>query len=121
MWRIGDPVFDQMLAGEASASMITDETLAAMGMYLGMLSRWTPDEPVAPTLLVKAGDPIPGLAWVGDWSATWTLRHSAVEVPGSHLTILEDHTDTTAWVVEDWLVRHSNRIEVRQRVRRFRW
>ena len=75
-----------------------------------MLSTWTPDEPVAPTLLVKASDPIPGLTSIGDWTASWSLRHAAVEVPGSHLTILEDHADTTARVVEDWLVRHPRRV-----------
>lgn len=93
----------------------------AMGMYLGMLSTWTPDEPVAPTLLVRAGDPIPGIPWIGDWRATWALRDAAIKVPGSHLTILEDHSATTARVVEDWLVRHPHRIETRQRFRRFLW
>jgi surfactin synthase thioesterase subunit len=119
MWRIADPVFDRMLAGEAPESLVTDETLTAMGMYLGMLSTWTPDEPVAPTLLVTAGDPMPGLASIGDWTATWKLRHSAVELPGSHFTILEDHSDTTARVVEEWLVRHPKRIEMRHRFWRF--
>jgi thioesterase domain-containing protein/acyl carrier protein len=118
MWKITDPVFDRMLAGEASAPAVNDETLTAMGAYLGMLSRWTPDEPVAPTLLVKAGDPIPGVARNGGWTATWTLRHTAVEIPGTHLTILEDHADTTARAVDEWLNRHPDSSERRGRLRR---
>jgi acyl transferase domain-containing protein/acyl carrier protein len=121
IWRIADPIFDRMLADEASESMVSDETLTAMGAYLGLLSRWAPEEPVAPTLLVKAGDPIPGVTGLGDWTATWVSRSAAVELPGSHLTILEDHADTTARVVDDWLNRHPRSREPRQRFRRFRW
>ena len=117
MWGIADPVFERMLAGEGSESMVSDETLTAMGAYLGLLSRWTPDEPVAPTLLVKAGDPLPGVPRHGDWTASWSLRHAAVEVPGTHLTIIEDHADTTARVVEDWLVRQPQIIKRRRRLR----
>ena len=89
----------------------------AMGVYLGMLSRWTPDEPVAPTLLVKARDPVPGLIRYGDWTASWSSRHAAVELPGSHLTILEDHADTTAQLVDDWLVHHPEGTRRRRRLR----
>jgi surfactin synthase thioesterase subunit len=117
MWRIADPVFKRMLAGEASESIVTEETLMAMGVYLGMLSRWTPDEPVAPTLLVKARDPVPGLIRYGDWTASWSSRHAAVELPGSHLTILEDHADTTAQLVDDWLVHHPEGTRRRRRLR----
>jgi acyl transferase domain-containing protein/D-arabinose 1-dehydrogenase-like Zn-dependent alcohol dehydrogenase/acyl carrier protein len=118
MWRIADPVFDRMLAGEASHPAVSDETLTAMGAYLGMLSRWTPEAAVAPTLLVKARDPIRGIVRIGDWTATWTSRQSAVEVPGTHLTILEDHATTTARVVEEWLVRHPDSSQKRRRFRR---
>jgi thioesterase domain-containing protein/acyl carrier protein len=117
MWRITDPVFDRMLSGEAAAPAVNDETLTAMGAYLGMLSTWTPDEAAVPTLLVKASDPIPGVVRNDDSTATWTLRHTAVEIPGSHLTILEDHADTTALAVEEWLVRHPDSNERRGRLR----
>ena len=117
MWGIADPVFERMLAGDGPDSVVSDRTLTAMGAYLGMLSTWTPDEPVAPTLLVKATDPVPGLIRHGDWTASWSLRHAAVEVPGSHLTILEDHADTTVAVVDDWLVRQPRIIKRRRRLR----
>jgi thioesterase domain-containing protein len=116
MWRISDRVFERMLGGEAPTRAVNDETLTAMGAYLGLLSRWAPEEPVAPTLLVKAGDPVPGISRHGDWTATWALRHAAIEVPGNHLTILEDHADTTARVVDDWLDR--SRADPKRRRRR---
>jgi NAD(P)-dependent dehydrogenase (short-subunit alcohol dehydrogenase family)/thioesterase domain-containing protein/acyl carrier protein len=118
MWRVCDPVFDRMLTGEGSHPAVDEETLTAMGAYLGMLSRWTPDDMVAPTLLVTASDPMPGVLGNGDWKATWTARHMTVEVPGSHVTILEDHADTTARAVEEWLVRHPGSRARRGRFRR---
>jgi hypothetical protein len=108
MWRITEPVFDRMLAGAAASPAVGDETLSAMGAYLEMLREWTPDEPVAPTLLVKASDPIPGAIRTGDWTATWPLRDATCTVPGSHLTLLEDQADETARAVEAWLARHPN-------------
>jgi hypothetical protein len=115
VWRITDPVFDRMLASEGSHPAVGEETLSAMGAYLGLLSRWTPDEAVAPTLLVKAGDPMPGVDRNGDWKATWTRRDMAVEVPGSHLTVLEDDAETTARAIEEWLVRNPGRRQTRAR------
>jgi hypothetical protein len=99
---------------------VTDATLTAMGAYLGMLSTWVPGEVVAPTLLVRASDPMAGVDRNGDWQATWTLRHAAVEVPGTHLTILEERADATARTVEDWIGRASGPGETRRRLRRLR-
>ena len=118
MWRVTDPVFDRMLAGEGSHPAVSEDTLTAMGAYLGMLSRWTPDETVAPTLLVRASNPMPGIVQNGDWRATWTARHVSIEVPGSHLTIIEDHADSTARAIEEWLVRHPGSREKSKRFRR---
>jgi hypothetical protein len=105
-WPIADLVIDRMLAGDGSHPAVDDDRLTAMGAYLGMLSRWTPPTPVAPTLLIKASNPVPGAVRVGDWTATWPLRHATVDLPGTHLSILEDHVEATAGAVEDWLVRH---------------
>jgi hypothetical protein len=35
------------------------------------------------------------------------LRDAAVDLPGTHLSILEDHVETTARAVENWVVRHA--------------
>jgi hypothetical protein len=108
-WPIADVVIDRMLVGDGAHPAIDDDRLTAMGAYLAMLSRWAPPAPAAPTLLIKASDPVPGVVQVGDWTASWTQRDAAVVAPGTHLTILEDHVETTARAVEDWLDRHHGR------------
>jgi NAD(P)-dependent dehydrogenase (short-subunit alcohol dehydrogenase family)/thioesterase domain-containing protein/acyl carrier protein len=118
MWRVTDPVFDRMLAAEGSRSEITEDTLMAMGTYLGMLATWAPTQAVAPTLLVKASDPMPGVVDDGDWTATWTAHHTTVEVPGSHLTMLEEHADSTARAIEEWLLGRPRGGPRRGRMRR---
>jgi hypothetical protein len=120
VWRVSDPVFDRMLSSEGSHPAVSDDTLTAMGAYLGMLSSWTPDEAVAPTLLVKATDSMTGVDRNGDWQANWTPRHTHIEVSASHLTILEERADATAQAVEEWLARHAVSGERRKRSRRLR-
>jgi thioesterase domain-containing protein len=110
MWPIAQPVFDRMLAGDGEHPAVDDHRLMAMGTYLGLLSAWTPEEPVAPTLLVKAADPVPGAVRVGDWSATWPLSHAAIDLPGTHLTILEEDAETTARAIDDWLSRQPDSV-----------
>ncbi|MCW3050669.1 MAG: hypothetical protein JWO74_4953, partial [Solirubrobacterales bacterium] len=118
MWRLTDPVFDRMILAEGSGPEITEHTLMAMGTYLGMLATWAPTQAVAPTLLVKASDPMPGVVDDGDWTATWTAHHTTVEVPGSHLTMLEDHADSTARAIEEWLLGRPRGSPRRGRMRR---
>jgi NAD(P)-dependent dehydrogenase (short-subunit alcohol dehydrogenase family)/thioesterase domain-containing protein/acyl carrier protein len=108
MWPIAGPVFERMLEGDGEHPAVDDHRLTAMGAYLGLLSAWTPEPPVAPTLLVKAADPEPGVVRVGDWSASWPLRHAAIDLPGTHLTILSDHAQTTARAIDDWLTRQPS-------------
>ena len=105
MWRVAEPVFDRMLSGEGSHPAISDATVTAMGTYLSLLSSWTPTGAVAPTLLVRASDPVEGLPRIGDWMATWAAYDALADLPGSHLTLLEDDVETTAAAVEEWLVR----------------
>ena len=85
-----------------------------------MLSTWAPDEAVAPTLLVKATDSMTGVDRNGDWQANWTPRHTDVEIPGTHLTILEERADATARAIEEWLARNAVSGARRKRSRRLR-
>ena len=38
-----------------------------------------------------------------EWRADWPHSHEIIEVPGSHLTVLDDHAEMTARAIEDWL------------------
>jgi NAD(P)-dependent dehydrogenase (short-subunit alcohol dehydrogenase family) len=108
MWPIVDPIVERMLNGEGAHPAVDDHTLTAMGAYHGVLATFKPRQPVAPTLLVKAADPVPGVVRLSDWTASWSLRHAAIDVPGTHLSLLEDDAETTARAVEDWLARHPD-------------
>ncbi|QDQ16710.1 alpha/beta fold hydrolase [Streptomyces spectabilis] len=76
-------------------------TAMARYMFLGLL----PEEVAAPTLLVRAGEPL--MEWTKDydWRPSWKLEHSAVDVPGTHFTVMEEHSRSTARAVEEWLER----------------
>ncbi|WP_229926178.1 thioesterase domain-containing protein, partial [Streptomyces longispororuber] len=74
-------------------------TAMARYMFLGLL----PDAIEAPTLLVRASEPL--MEWTRDydWRPSWKLEHTAVDVPGTHFTVMEEHSRTTARAVEEWL------------------
>ncbi|GGV50875.1 type I polyketide synthase [Streptomyces spectabilis] len=76
-------------------------TAMARYMFLGLL----PEEVAAPTLLVRAGEPL--MEWTKDydWRPSWKLEHSTVDVPGTHFTVMEEHSRSTARAVEEWLER----------------
>ncbi|MFE9462047.1 type I polyketide synthase, partial [Streptomyces californicus] len=75
--------------------------LTAMGHYFGF--DWVPRPVDVPVLHVRAGDPMTGMPVEGRWQARWNLPHTAVDVPGDHFTMMEDHAPSTAGTVHDWL------------------
>ncbi|WP_425336818.1 type I polyketide synthase [Streptomyces profundus] len=81
--------------------------LTAMGAYQRLFAGWQPKPSTVPTLLVRAAQPLPGALPAqgpsAEWRAFWPLPHDAAEVPGDHFTVLEDHSESTAAAVADWL------------------
>uniref|UniRef100_A0AAU2VHU9 Type I polyketide synthase n=1 Tax=Streptomyces sp. NBC_00008 TaxID=2903610 RepID=A0AAU2VHU9_9ACTN len=88
-----------MLDKAAQFASAESDRLTAMAGYLERFSGWEPGEVSAPTLFVRAGDPLPGI----EAAATWSLPHTEVTLPGDHFTVLEEHARTTALAVHDWL------------------
>ncbi|NED84510.1 SDR family NAD(P)-dependent oxidoreductase [Streptomyces sp. SID11233] len=88
-----------MLDKAARFASAESDRLTAMAGYLERFSGWEPAELSAPTLFVRARDPLPGV----EAAATWRLPHTEVTVPGDHFTVLEEHARTTALAVHDWL------------------
>ncbi|MFF3171047.1 type I polyketide synthase [Streptomyces sp. NPDC057900] len=88
-----------MLDKAARFASAESDRLTAMAGYLERFSGWEPAELSAPTLFVRAGDPLPGI----EPAAGWTLPHTEVTVPGDHFTVLEEHSRTTALAVHEWL------------------
>ncbi|WP_243469292.1 type I polyketide synthase [Streptomyces cinnamoneus] len=95
-----------VLRRDGTYSSITDLTVTAMGGYNRIFAQWEAQPIGTRTLFLQAADPfaedlrdLPSEAW----RAQWNLPATLVEVPGDHFTVLEDHSETTARAVEDWL------------------
>ncbi|WP_190111378.1 type I polyketide synthase, partial [Streptomyces cinnamoneus] len=80
------------------------EQLTAMGRYIGLFDEWDAPSVTAPTLLVRAGEPMLRDAADGDGRAA-PPEHvdTVVEVAGNHYSMMEHHADTTAAAVQSWL------------------
>ncbi|AWS45587.1 type I polyketide synthase [Streptosporangium sp. 'caverna'] len=92
-----------MIEREDGYVPMDDTRLTAMGGYVRLFHGWQPTPIQAPTLLVRATEPMFGWSRDGDWRSSWTLPHSAVDTPGSHFSVMEEHAATTARVVDEWL------------------
>ena len=84
-----------------------DDRLTAMGAYMRLLSGWQAEEIAAQTLLVRASEPMPGHAQEDQWRSSWELFDDAVDVPGSHFTMMEEDAGTTAEAIDAWLTNIS--------------
>ncbi|MGW1956976.1 SDR family NAD(P)-dependent oxidoreductase [Streptomyces sp. NPDC001920] len=83
-----------------------DTALAAMGAYNRIFLGWEPEPVTTPTLLVRALRPTPAMAAsadADDWRTSWPSPHDVVDVPGDHVTMMQDHADTTASAVRAWI------------------
>ena len=96
--RIGGDILDRLSAAERS---YTNHLDPATTRVLGLL----PDAIEAPTLLVRASEPLMEWTREYDWRPSWKLEHTTVDVPGTHFTVMEEHSHTTARAVEEWLDR----------------
>jgi acyl transferase domain-containing protein/pimeloyl-ACP methyl ester carboxylesterase/aryl carrier-like protein len=96
-------VVGEMLVREGTYVSLNDTRLTAMAAYLQMLSEWRAVEIAAPTLLLRAAEEMPAASLDRDGRTSWRLFDVAVEIPGDHFTLMEDHADSTAGAVEDWL------------------
>ncbi|MFC4533136.1 type I polyketide synthase [Sphaerisporangium dianthi] len=85
----------------------SDASLTTMGGYGLVLAGWRPKPISAPTLMVRAAEPLRGTIVdpTGrlDWRPSWPLPHETTDVPGDHFTVLEEHSGTTVAAVRDWI------------------
>ncbi len=106
--RAFDGVQERLLAGISGTEGFLppdDHRLTAMGGYLRLLSEWTHTPVDAPTLLVRATDPLPAWRDGEGWRSTWDGAHTETEVPGDHFSMMEAEAAGTAAAVHDWLLR----------------
>jgi len=102
--HFGDSLADAFIERDHSLDVLSAPRLMAAAWYLYMFSVWVPPAPRAPTLLVRASEPMNEIdVPPEEWQVRWDLPHTAVDVPGNHFTIGEEHAGTTAQAVESWL------------------
>ncbi|MER5779950.1 SDR family NAD(P)-dependent oxidoreductase [Streptomyces sp. NPDC002039] len=97
---------------EKDFGRMTGTRLTAMSAYFDLFESWLPKEITTPTLLVRAtecfgiepGQPQPPAE---EWQAAWPLPHEAVDVPGTHYTMLEGNGEVTAAVIHEWLLKQQ--------------
>ncbi|WP_203794611.1 alpha/beta fold hydrolase [Actinoplanes derwentensis] len=92
-----------MIEREDGYVPMDDTRLTAMGGYVRLFHGWQPVPVKAPTLLVRAAEPMFGWSRDGDWRSSWTLPHSVADTPGNHFSVMEEHALTTARTVDTWL------------------
>ncbi|MEU2281909.1 type I polyketide synthase [Streptomyces sp. NPDC013178] len=83
-----------------------DTALAAMGAYNRIFLGWDPEPVATPTLLVRALRPTPAMAAsaeAGDWRTSWPSAHDVMDVPGDHLTMMQEHAETTVSAILSWI------------------
>ncbi|MGV9883828.1 type I polyketide synthase [Streptomyces sp. NPDC003006] len=88
-----------MLRRAARSSSADPHRLTAMAGYFELFADRKPARLAAPTLYLRARDPLPG----AEPAPPWSLAHAEVTVPGDHFTVLEAHAHTTALATHDWL------------------
>ncbi|NEB41123.1 type I polyketide synthase [Streptomyces sp. SID14515] len=95
------------LEDERKVGPMNDTRLTAMAGYFGLFADWRPRELTAPTLLVRASERAGTLEGPAvppeSWQAVWSLRHTAIDVPGDHFTLLMEHAEQTAAAIQGWL------------------
>ncbi|WP_405652623.1 type I polyketide synthase [Streptomyces sp. RK9] len=100
-----------------------DAYLTAMAHYAGLFQAWTPTAISAPTLLVRAsrdlfddgsqppdahGNP-DAPSTPDDRRAHWHLPHTAADAPGTHFSIIREHSEPALRAVADWLAAPAGR------------
>ncbi|MER5355656.1 type I polyketide synthase, partial [Kitasatospora sp. NPDC002551] len=104
--QFGLALMDGMTEREGTFVAMDDDRLTAMGWYLDICKEWEPRPVDAPTLLVRAEQPLSGgaaAAASGAWRSFWDLPHDVVDVQGNHFSVMEDHVASTAAAVEAWV------------------
>ncbi len=100
---IGSGLVDAMVQRQRAGAPLGDDRFTAMGGYFRLFQRWQPTAVTAPTLLVRATEPLPATEQGNGWQPSWRLPHDAVDAEGNHFTLMEDHAETTAKLIRDWI------------------
>ncbi|WP_431772535.1 type I polyketide synthase [Streptomyces cucumeris] len=81
--------------------------LTAMAHHLQLFDDWAPtDIGGVSTLLLRATERTGGQPRTdGHWQVHWGPDHDAIDVPGTHLSMIDEHAASTASAISGWLAR----------------
>nr|WP_103344208.1 type I polyketide synthase [Amycolatopsis sp. CA-126428] len=106
----GPEMMAGLLSREDIAGRMDSTRLTSMDWYFRISGEWTPGEPAAPILFLRAADPMgetePDPDGGKPWQPTWKEAHTVLEVPGDHFTMVESLAAGTAEVMRTWLAEH---------------
>ena len=96
-------VSENVFAREDDYVPMDDLRLTAMAWYGTLFFAWEQAPTQAPTLLVRASEPLGPVRDGQDWRSDWEFAKSTVDVPGNHFSMILDHAGTTAHVIDRWI------------------
>jgi hypothetical protein len=101
MWQVFGAVMGTVLDMGHELMAVDDDNLMAMGAYVRLLGEWEPRPIAAPSLLVRASEPL-GDAYTAGRLPRWQCPPDVVEVTGHHFGLILETVSETAQVVDAW-------------------
>ncbi len=99
--RLFSAMISNLLGENRLDATIDDRQLLAMGAYMRMLHEGIPISIDAPSVIIEADKNLTGEMS----SEVRRAADSAIQVVGDHFTIIEDHAESTAMAIDEWLSR----------------
>ncbi|WP_176308387.1 alpha/beta fold hydrolase [Micromonospora sp. NBS 11-29] len=97
-------LLDGMVERDSAYTPMDDHRATAWAGYLPLFLDWQPTPMAAPTLLVRAGEPLG--EWTGEpggWRSVWPYPHETRDAAGDHFTMVGERGPELAVTVDDWL------------------
>jgi thioesterase domain-containing protein len=95
-------IVQHLLSNREWRHYLNETRLTAMGWYTGALAALDLRPVKAPTLLLRARQPMAAVDG-DDWRAWWPFPHETRDAPGDHYSMMQLHARTAAQTVESWL------------------
>ncbi|MEA2373365.1 MAG: hypothetical protein QOH12_3759, partial [Solirubrobacteraceae bacterium] len=102
--RVFSAVMATIVDREDAVMSLDDDGLLSMGTYIRLVAQWDPLPIDAPSLLIRASDPIAD-AVEGGRSPWWQHPRDIAEVAGDHFGVIEETAGETARVIDAWVRR----------------
>ncbi|MFF5175161.1 type I polyketide synthase [Micromonospora sp. NPDC000089] len=97
-------LLDGMVERDSAYTPMDDHRATAWAGYLPLFLDWRPAPMAAPTLLVRASEPLG--EWTGEpggWRSVWPYPHETRDAAGDHFTMVGERGPELAATVDGWL------------------